>query len=1063
MSYPPAAMTARAVSEACLDDNEVAAFLGGQLTGERMRAIEAHIAQCGDCRQLLSALAQVETAAPGDSIAPTLPLQTWQRDGELARGTRIGRYIVLDWRGAGGMGTVYAAFDPELSRKVALKVLGNAGASPSERGPIRDSLLREAQAMAQLTHPNVVAVHDVGSVDDRVFIAMELVEGMTLGDWLADAPRSQREITEVFAAAGQGLAAAHAAGLIHRDFKPANVLIGDDGRVRVTDFGLARQTGGPIKIDDKLAAAASGSLAPTSTSLAGTPAYMAPELYLGRRADPRADQFSFAVALYEALYREPPFDQLPIAAPEHPGGLAIRAAPPGSRVPSAIRHALARALSAEPDQRYPAMHDLLADLAPPPRRPRPRVAVAIGAAVLAIALIAFGGYALHARRAADERAELVGRMRGLAPELRAQLRTTYMLPRHDIRPARAEIRSKLDEVERLLPTLGDDGRGLGHFVLGEGYRVLGEHERALAELILAQRAGERGAHLDAALGHALGAVYELRRKQIETTVAERERGGKLREIDQRYRDPALAHLRAALFTIGDAGIDSLGYLKALIAFHERRFAEAAERAQAVFAAAPTSYEAGVLEARARNVVGHTLHAAGKLTEAEAEFTASRRTFERVLEIARSDDTAWLEYGELVYRQAIAISRGGSLPVDLERRALDALHTAQEINPSSADGYLREAHVALGQGNVEIYGGRDPGRFVDRALVLAEEARQRNGDPVAIDYYICQAHWERGVWQRNHGIDPSNTHSLGRAACNRAIAAEPRRDYYGMLAMLEVSSAVYDGDHGRDPEPSFERAEASLRAALAIADDQLDHYTLAHLFIRRAHYRWHHGVDPAPAIAQGLATLTTVTVRDAARADTWAAITDLLALRARMELAQHRDIAPTLTEARAALEKAFAAHRTFELAIRARMELAAVAAEAQLASGGDPSFELAGLGADVQHLRNLHPADGRIHRMACRAELISARWRLARRRSAGAELTRAAAAAARARDIDPTDAHALALSAEIELLRGTADRAPDDVHDRTALDRGAAFAERALQIDPLLVSAERVREMLAAYK
>jgi serine/threonine protein kinase len=155
----------------------------------------------------------------------------------LARGSSLGRYLLLDRLGEGGMGVVYKAYDPELDRPIALKLL-HTGEDASSAD--HDRLVREAQALARLSHPNVVAVHDVGSFGSAVFIAMEFVEGQTVRAWLKSGTRSHREIVDVFLAAGEGLAAAHRAGLVHRDFKPDNVIVGDDGRVRVLDFGLAR-------------------------------------------------------------------------------------------------------------------------------------------------------------------------------------------------------------------------------------------------------------------------------------------------------------------------------------------------------------------------------------------------------------------------------------------------------------------------------------------------------------------------------------------------------------------------------------------------------------------------------------------------------------------------------------------------------------------------------------------------------------------------------------------------------------------------------------------------------
>jgi len=247
-----------------------------------------------------------------DVDTPTLPADTQPAagsaaparvGGELLRGDRVGRFIVLDRLGHGGMGVVHAAFDPELDRKVALKLV-----LPERDGGAhaRARLLREAQAMARLAHPNVVAVHDVGTIDDRVWIAMEYVRGRTLTLWLAEARRSWRQIVDMFAQAGEGLRAAHEVGLVHRDFKPDNVMIGDDGRARVMDFGLARAGSDPLA-EQETGEPRSAPLVTQLGAVVGTPRYMAPEQWQGCVADAQADQFAFCVALWEALYGQLPF------------------------------------------------------------------------------------------------------------------------------------------------------------------------------------------------------------------------------------------------------------------------------------------------------------------------------------------------------------------------------------------------------------------------------------------------------------------------------------------------------------------------------------------------------------------------------------------------------------------------------------------------------------------------------------------------------------------------------------------------------------------------------------
>lgn len=321
----------------------------------------------------------------------------------LRRGEMLGRYLILREIGRGGMGIVFAAYDPELDRKVALKLLHpDRRARDGRAGQAR--LLREAQALARLSHPNVIQVYDAGAVRDRVFMAMELVRGETLDEWLGREERSWRQVLVVFQAAGQGLAAAHAVGLVHRDFKPANVLLGEEGRVRVLDFGIARPMADAVfEESGDLAEPASGSVLSTPLTRAGvvlgTPRYMAPEIMCGGAFDHRADQFSFCVSLFESLYGEPPFqgedlrDLLPAAAAGR-----VRE-PHGARVPSWIRRILLRGLHADPERRYPSMAALLADLG----RDRGVLLRRRAAAAAVFTTLAASGFALYTLQRGEAR------------------------------------------------------------------------------------------------------------------------------------------------------------------------------------------------------------------------------------------------------------------------------------------------------------------------------------------------------------------------------------------------------------------------------------------------------------------------------------------------------------------------------------------------------------------------------------------------------------------------------------------------------------------------------------
>jgi predicted Ser/Thr protein kinase len=340
---------AHAMTEPCLTDDEVLAFAAGALSGPDLDAAHAHVDRCEDCRQLV--------AEAGKAHHETAP--------ELA-GRNIDRYQVERALGAGGMAIVYLAEDTQLHRKVALKV------PRVHAGDGQARMLAEARAMARLAHPNVVAVYEAGTFDAHVFVAMEFVDGITLAAWMRQRERTWREVLEVLRDAGRGLAAAHAAGLVHRDFKPENVLIDRDGRVRVSDFGLAH------------ALETSSEASP-----GGTPSYMAPEQLDGATGDVRSDQFSFCVTLYEALYGHRVVSSTATTIANAHAFAAAPEPPRGGAVPAWLRRVLERGLARDPALRFTSMEELLGELAPP-RRSRAVLATvaALGVAALALAFVA---------------------------------------------------------------------------------------------------------------------------------------------------------------------------------------------------------------------------------------------------------------------------------------------------------------------------------------------------------------------------------------------------------------------------------------------------------------------------------------------------------------------------------------------------------------------------------------------------------------------------------------------------------------------------------------------------
>lgn len=366
---------------------ELAAFVAGKAPDTA--AIDEHLAECSACRKAVVLLASAEPneRAPEPALVP---------------GARFGRYTVLEAVGAGSMGVVYAAYDGSLDRKVALKVLRQTRLGVTSEHRL---LFREARALARLSNDNVVQVFEVGEVAGREFVAMEFVAGETLGAWIARERPTPAAIVDVLVAAARGLSAAHAAGLVHRDFKPDNVLLARDGarlQVKVADFGLAHglvadpqppKSGGAAS-DGRVSTDSGHVRAELTTlgsrgALVGTPAYMAPEQAGGRAIDARADQYAFAVVLYEALSGERPHTAAELAsllAQKSDPTFAI--ATSSLPLPARARRALQRSLSPDPDARFPSLDELVLELRPPaPPRSSRRAWVGLGGGVVLLSAV----------------------------------------------------------------------------------------------------------------------------------------------------------------------------------------------------------------------------------------------------------------------------------------------------------------------------------------------------------------------------------------------------------------------------------------------------------------------------------------------------------------------------------------------------------------------------------------------------------------------------------------------------------------------------------------------------
>ena len=737
---------------------------------------------------------------------------------------KIDRFTLLERIGRGGTGDVFAAYDPVLDRKVALKVLhGDAGLGRLEADE-REWLLREARAAARLSHPNVVAIYEVGEFGDGIFAAMEHIDGVTLRAWLRE-PRPHAAILEVFVQAGRGLAAAHEAGLIHRDFKPENVLVCGDRlelRARVVDFGLARTIDRRRLGDDR---PDGGVLLSTKM---GTPAYMAPEQLRGRALDPRSDQFGFCVALCEALTGRHPFgaDRPGATSEQLLARIVDGRRPLGERaLPSWLRRIVRRGLAVDPADRWPSMRALVRTLEATPARRRRRWVVALGLA-LAIGSSALTIASLDEDAGRDHCVELEAELQDVwDPAVREAARSAF---------SQAGLVNADEVWERLEPRIDDYASAWiasreqsCHGRLGA--MTLSPEHAALREACLDRRRAELGGLTEllrspdqATVLAALDAVDQLtpisscdeleslrREASLADAVDDPDAVESLRrEILRRISQARAGHARQ-LGSTADRLLDRARTLAAPGLLAEALFLRALiDEAEGDYHGAAATLEAAVLEAIAAR--HDRLHAqiAVRLVWLHGE----RRREPAIARgwADRADAAIRASRGDLVLRARLLDHQGVIAIRDHDYRGAERLHRealaiCRELAPQAA-GELAASTSNLGASLV-LQGK------VDEAAPLIEEAllryRERFGpnhpDVAAVLSNLGDAHVQIGELER------------GLELLHEALALKQRvfgPDHVALLTTLDHLGNAY-AQLGRNDE-----AQAAYQRGLEIGEREL---------------------------------------------------------------------------------------------------------------------------------------------------------------------------------------------------------------------------------------------------
>jgi tRNA A-37 threonylcarbamoyl transferase component Bud32/tetratricopeptide (TPR) repeat protein len=735
----------------------------------------------------------------GDATAPME-----RRAASLHRGEQVGRYVVLHPLGEGGMGIVYAAYDPQLDRRIALKVVRAEHRSERGRSIARRRLAREAQALAKLSHRNVVTVYDVGSHGEDLFVAMELVDGETLRDWLAT-PRPWPEVIARMLEAGRGLAAAHEVGVVHRDFKPSNVLISSRGELRVTDFGLARleattEIVSVGELEESARVEHHAELTKTG-KVVGTPAYMAPEQHAGHPPDARADQYAFALTLYEALYGTRPFGMLGGVALAAAKLLGVRRIPASDttshRVPRAIRRAIARGLAPDPRQRFPAMDRLLAAI---DRALRPRSRFLPAVAVLGVGVFAVGLQRVHAD--ADERCtsaeERVAAVWSDAARdrLRAAVGDATTIGHGSTRAA--ALQSVMDRLDRY----------------AEAWT--GVHREAC------EATWHRGEQSTIALDHRM-ACLDRRLEALRSTVEILRDGGAT--LLPRGVDIVLALPGVHGCSGGTSGAVDLEPYEGASAAEARTLRQRIDRVRVRAAASQYGHaipEAQVVVDEARSLGSEALLAEALLAQARVH-----------------DDLGEAEAAIAALRDAAVAARsGGHARAELEALVeLGAVFGMRRQEPSRADFYLDraeavleglgeapelESRLALARGRVAFVAGRDEDARVELELARDLAAQRMGPDDPSVAAAQSQL---AGVLLRRgdtHGAEVLLEEAL--VIYERVFGPHHPRvaSTLGNLGLVEAGGGRFDAamQHMARARAIFETTFGAMHPAVATADDSL---------------------------------------------------------------------------------------------------------------------------------------------------------------------------------------------------------------------------------------------------